>query len=420
MRTARRYLAREIWRSCLVVLLALLGLFTFFALIEDLDLVTAQFSLRHLFYLQLLQLPATLYELLPIGLLVGAVLALASLAQRNELTVLRVSGVGSLKLLAALWVITLPWVGGAFLLSEVLTPDMEIRASQAKLQWLGRAGGGRLNSGYWFKESSVPGEQASTGHASAVQNGGSHTRPAGERIINIAHLRANGRLADIQLYEFSADQALLRHSHAREGYFDMPDGQQTLVLERITQTHIADDAVSALNDGQPRPQPLTRVQQVPHRTLHTTLSPERLIARILTPERMSISVLLDYIRYLDANHLQTDRQVVALWRKMAYPFTLLVMMTIAAPIGFMQTRRGGVGGKVFISILLGVGFFMTNQLALNAGMLGQWPPWFTALMPNIAALALALLALMFTEHRQHLHFHLRFPLRSAPRLRHVS
>jgi len=420
MRTARRYLAREIWRSCLVVLLALLGLFTFFALIEDLDLVTAQFPLRHLFYLQLLQLPATLYELLPIGLLVGAVLALASLAQRNELTVLRVSGVGSLKLLAALWVITLPWVGGAFLLSEVLTPAMEIRASEAKLQWLGRAGGGRLNSGYWFKESSVPGEQASMEHASTVQNGGSdtgsHTHPAGERIINIAHLRANGRLADIQLYEFSADQALLRHSRAREGYFEMQDGQQTLVLERINQTDIAADAVSALNDGQPRPQPLTRVQQVPRRTLHTTLSPERLIARILTPERMSISVLLDYIRYLDANHLQTDRQVVALWRKMAYPFTLLVMMTIAAPIGFMQTRRGGVGGKVFISILLGVGFFMTNQLALNAGMLGQWPPWFTALMPNIAALLLALLALMFTEHRQHL----RFPLRSPAHLRHVS
>ena len=37
MRTARRYLAREIYRSCAVVLLALLGLFTFFAMVDDLD-----------------------------------------------------------------------------------------------------------------------------------------------------------------------------------------------------------------------------------------------------------------------------------------------------------------------------------------------------------------------------------------------
>jgi len=65
MRTARRYLAREIGRSCLVVLLALVGLFTFFALIEDLDRVSERFSLLNLFYLQLLQLPTNLYELLP-------------------------------------------------------------------------------------------------------------------------------------------------------------------------------------------------------------------------------------------------------------------------------------------------------------------------------------------------------------------
>jgi len=327
-------------------------------------------------------------------LLVGAVLALAGLAQRNELTILRVSGVSNLKLLAALWVITIPWVGGAFVLSEALTPAMEIRASQAKLQWLGRAGGGRLNSGYWFKESSVPEGQAST-------------EPAGERIINIAHLRANGRVADIQLYEFSAKQELLRHSRARTGFFEQRGEQQTLVLEGIVQTSVDANAVLALNDGQATTHALTQVAQIPRRTLVTTLSPERLIARILTLERMSIRVLLDYIRYLDDNQLQTGRQVVALWRKIAYPFTLFVMMTIAAPIGFMQTRRGGVGAKVFLSIVLGVGFFMVNQLALNVGMLGRWPPWFTALMPNIAALALALGALGFMEKRQHFR-HFRF------------
>jgi lipopolysaccharide export system permease protein len=90
---------------------------------------------------------------------------------------------------------------------------------------------------------------------------------------------------------------------------------------------------------------------------------------------------------------------VALWRKVAYPFTLLVMMTIAAPIGFMQTRRGGVGGKVFIGILLGVGFFMINQLSLNIGMLSKWPPWVTALVPNLGALFLALMAMLYLENQ---------------------
>src|SRR5699024_3619683 len=137
MRTARRYLASEIYRSSFVVLLALLGLFTFFALIEELDNVGSKFSLLSLFYLQSLLLPTRLYDLLPIGLLIGAILALASLAQRNELVILRVSGASGLKLLVLLWAITLPWFGGAFLLSEYLTPIAEIHHSDANLRLLG-------------------------------------------------------------------------------------------------------------------------------------------------------------------------------------------------------------------------------------------------------------------------------------------
>src|SRR3546814_12614432 len=105
MRTARRYLASEIYRSCAVVLLALVGLFTFFALIDDLDNISAKFSLANLLYLQALAIPTRLYDLLPIGLLIGAILALAGLAQRNELVILRVSGVSGMKLLAMLWTI---------------------------------------------------------------------------------------------------------------------------------------------------------------------------------------------------------------------------------------------------------------------------------------------------------------------------
>ncbi|HUH40667.1 MAG TPA: LptF/LptG family permease, partial [Castellaniella sp.] len=154
-----------------------------------------------------------------------------------------------------------------------------------------------------------------------------------------------------------------------------------------------------LANAQVLKRPLTTITHEARRSIATSLTAERLIARVLTPERMSIADLTDYIAYLQKNHLQTDRQVVALWRKIAYPFTLLVMMTIAAPIGFMQTRRGGVGPKVFIGIILGVGFFMLNQLALNAGMLGDWPPWSTALVPSLLSLALALIAMAAMEHR---------------------
>jgi len=144
MRTARRYLAREIYRSCTVVLLALLGLFTFFALIDELDALGENFTLVSLMYLQALALPTRLYDLLPIGLLIGAILALAGLAQRNELVILRVSGVSGMKLLRLLWVATLPLVAVALLLSEYVTPMAEIKSGEANLLLRGRAEGGRM------------------------------------------------------------------------------------------------------------------------------------------------------------------------------------------------------------------------------------------------------------------------------------
>lgn len=377
MRTARRYIASEIYRSSAVVLLALLGLFTFFAMIEELDKVGTRFTLLNLFYVQALELPTRLYDLLPIGLLIGAILALAGLAQRNELVILRVSGVSGISLMLMLWVVTLPLVAGAFLLSEYITPAAETKASEQSMVLLGRSSGGRLDSGYWFKENSPTG---------------------GIRIINISQLHGNGRVSDITLYDFLDDETLSAVTQAPSGQFN----NDTLVLENLTQTTFDAQAIQALKNAQAPLDPLVQLAHLDQHEISTSLTAERLIARVLTPERMSILDLVDYIDYLDSNKLQTKRQVVALWRKVAYPFTLLVMITIATPIALMQTRHGGVSTKVFTGILLGVGFFMINQLALNVAMLSDLPAWVTAIMPNVIAMLLAILALLHMENRHHL------------------
>ena len=374
MRTARRYLALEIYRSTSVVVLALIGLFTFFTLVDELDSVGDKFPLSALFYLQALAVPTRLYDLLPIGLLIGAILALAGLAQRNELVILRVSGVSGLGLLGMLWAVSIPIILAALLLSELITPIAEIKNSEANLLLRGRVEGGRLVSGYWFKE--------------PTPNGGT-------RIINIGRLLSSGNVADLRVFEFPNGIELSMVSKAASGRF--ADGK--LIMQDVTENIVAPQAREIMADASVNNSPLMTVAQVPERTVETTLSADRLIARILTPERMSLFALRDYVAYLDRNLLTADRQVVAIWRKLAYPFTLLVMITIAAPISFMQTRRGGVGAKVFLGILLGTGFFMINQLALNVGLLYKWPPVITALLPNIGAMILALTAVMMMENR---------------------
>lgn len=375
MKTARRYLATEIYRSSAVVLLALVGLFTFFSLVDDLDQVgSGDFKLYHLILLEVLALPTRLYDILPIGLLIGAILALAGLAQRHELVILRVSGVSGLRMLGMLWVATIPVVVLALLLAEFLTPAAELKLSETKLTYTGSAGrnSGVLRSGYWFKE----------------------TTPQGERIINVGVLQTGGSALALTLYDFNASRQLTSTMTAASGVF----GTGQITLTDVTVNAVNPDAESALAKAERSDKPLVVVSKEATRVLRTSLTPELLIARVLTPERMSFIDLFDYIGYLSTNHLVAERQIVAVWRKLIYPFTLLVMVTIAAPLGFMQTRRGGVGAKVFIGILLGVGFFMLNQLSLNVGMLNRWPAWLTAVGPNALALACAMLAMGWVEY----------------------
>lgn len=374
MSTARNYIAKELYRSTLVVMLALIGLFSFFTLVDQLDAVSDRLPLTALLYIELLALPTRTYELLPIGVLIGAVLALAGLAHRNELVILRVSGVSALRLLGMLWMACIPLIAIAVVLSEYITPAAEIRYSEANLTLRGKVEGGRLASGYWFREP---------------------TNDGGSRVLNIGELLSSGEVAKLTIYDIDPSNRLYRLSQADRGVFE----DEQLRLYNVRDNLIAPDAIDALSDGLPSEAPVMVVNREDSRLLETTLTPGRVVARIATPEKMSLATLWDYIHYLQSNELDATRQIVAVWRKLAYPFTLLVMLTIAAPIAFMQTRRGGMGAKVFAGILAGTLFFMVGQLTLNMGLLYQWKPIVTALLPNGLAFVLALATLLAMERR---------------------
>ena len=262
----------------------------------------------------------------------------------------------------------------AALLSEVITPLAEVKTSEISLSLLGKSSN-RMNSGYWFRE------PESENHY---------------RIINIQKLNSETEVENVRvlIYNIKTNQ-FSRMLQAAKGTLN----EGKLILPNTLEVKSLIDIEKTLSNPD---MPLENVSKRVHHkevVLTTSLSNDRLIATELQPDRMSTVALLDYIDYLDTNHLQTNRHIVALWRKGSYPFTLLVMITLAAPIGFVQIRKGGVGAKIFLGILIGIVFFMINQLALNVGMLNNLPPWLTALLPNIIALLLAFAALFLMELR---------------------
>ena len=110
---------------------------------------------------------------------------------------------------------------------------------------------------------------------------------------------------------------------------------------------------------------------------------------MLVPERMSAWSLAQYAQHLRENRQRADRYEIALWKKLVYPFAVIVMMALALPFAYLQVRAGGIGYKVFAGIMLGVAFHFLNSLFSHLGLLNTWPPWLAAIVPSAIATVLA-------------------------------
>ena len=120
--------------------------------------------------------------------------------------------------------------------------------------------------------------------------------------------------------------------------------------------------------------------------IRSSLAPETVSALVTKPDRMSSLDLYRYVDYLKQNKQQAERYEIALWKRVVYPFVIWVMMLMALPAAFLQARAGAVGARVFVGILIGVGFHLVNSLFSHLGILNTWPAPIMALLPSAIAL----------------------------------
>jgi len=118
---------------------------------------------------------------------------------------------------------------------------------------------------------------------------------------------------------------------------------------------------------------------------------------LISPEKMSIVSLGRFIAHLRENKQDAERHSIAFWKKVIYPFTIFVMLTLALLFAYLKVRAGSVGIKVFGGIMLGMSFQLFNSLFSNVGLLGSWPALLTALTPPLLYFLLALLGLRWVS-----------------------
>jgi len=368
----QRYLAAEILVAVAFVLVAFMGLFAFFDLIAELsDVGKNGYTFTNAVVIVLFGLPGRCYELLPISALIGTIYALAQLASHSEFTILRVAGLstsaaGRMVLMPGLLLVAL-----TFLVGEVITPRAEAQTQLYRAKIARGTMSEAFKTGLWVKDSEV--DEAG--------------KPV-VRFVNIREENPDHSLRGIHIYEFDAQLRLRSIRFAVGAKYHAPDGW---LLENVVETRFqrgAADTTQAVTVG-----------QQDREVWHSELNPGILGVLLVQPDRMAAADLDNYIHHLEDNKQTAQRYQIAFWKKIIYPFAVLVMMALALPFAYLQARAGGVSLKIFAGIMIGIGFYLLNSLFSHLGLLNTWPPFISAVIPSAFMMAAALVALRVVERR---------------------
>ena len=357
MRTLRRYLASEIIAATALVVVALLMLFAFFDLVEEIkDLGRGGYRMRHIALHVLLSIPAHVYEVFPIAALIGTLFAMAQLVASSEYTVIRTSGVSLWRLNGALITIGAVFAVLTFAFGEFIGPPAEQFAQRMRSLAIAGIVAQEFRSGLWVKD--------------------------GRNFINVGEVTPDGKLKRIRIYEFDEDYRLRTLSLVDDGTYR---GERTWALTGVVRTTFEGNR--------------TLVRQIPSIEWTSVLEPQLLSMLLVKPDRMSAWSLYSYTQHLKENRQKALRYEIALWTKGMYPAAVIVMMVLAVPFSYFQRRQGGVGARIFTGIMLGLAFYVTNRLFGSLGLLYDWPAAFAAVTPTLVFLALALTMMWYQERR---------------------
>ena len=372
MKTIRRLIYGEVLASISFVALGFLALFFFFDLVDELQYIGKNnglavghnvYQIRHaLLYVGLL-VPNHLYELLPISVLIGTIFVMARLAQSSEYTILRTSGLDPWRALKLLLGLGSFFVVISFLVGDYVAPASERAAQLLKARYQNETLVGQ--TGAWLKE-----KQAYNTY-----------------VANIKKLSSRNEMLDVQIFEFNNKGLIVSTIRADSAMFGQDD---SWILKNALRSEFSTPSAQQ-NSGVVNKAPVgVNRNVVASFRWPTEITPEMVSVALLKPDRMATLDLFNYIRHIDANGQTAQRYEIEFWKKVFYPLSCLVMVMLALPFAYLHFRSGGITGYVFAGVMIGISFFLLNNVFGYIGNLRNWQPWLAAAVPGLFYMAISL------------------------------
>ena len=346
--------------SLLMVWLVLTGLDAVYQFMRQLgDVGKNGYTVLNAVVYVLVTFPRRLYEMFGNAALIGGLLALGGLASNGELTALRAAGMSKLRIaLSASGVVALLMVA-VVVLGETAGPWGDQQAQAMELRLKSGNLGANTSSGLWARD----GDRIINAKASLLQHGAKHDQV---------------QLNDVRVLTFTPDGQVSRFDWARSA---VHDGRQW-ILQGVRTTTL---------DAQG-----THTTTAASERWDSRLNPQVLVQSLILPQYLAIRDLQRNIHYLEGNGEKANVYSIALWARVLYPLNVLVLVFCAMPFAFGTLRSGGLGKRMFIGMLLAIGWYFLQKAMVSFGTVYGIPPMLANLLP---AVILALAAwLYFRRH----------------------
>lgn len=348
MRILDLYIGKLLVRHVMVTIVVLVGLFTFVSFVDELgDLDKGRYGILQIFQYIILLIPKTLYEVFPMAALIGSILGLSTLARDSELVVMRAVGISVLRIVLSVVKVGLVLAVVAMILGEVVSPYTETKAQQVRLGAMQSDIRQEDDFGVWMRDDNT--------------------------YVNIGEVLPNLTLLKIKIFEFDERNFLRFLSTAEEGEYQL--GDRRWLLKGLRRTMIDDDSSAA--------------DEVNAAYWTTGVDPNILRVFRIEPEQLSLWQLDQYIDHLGENRQDTSGYELVFWSKIITPFATIVMLILAVPFVFKESRSGSLGKSLFLGIMVGLAFFIMNKAFGYFVTIFSIPPILGAALPTIIVCAIA-------------------------------
>ncbi len=305
----------------LFVFAALSGFIDFISQSDDIGI--GEYGVYEAVQYTLLKLPSSVFQLIPIIVLIGSLIGLGNLSKNNEITVILSSGLSFLRLSLSTIIAGLILCFLTISLGEYLSPPMERLADQLRtknkynLESIGES------KGFWVKE--------------------------GNKIININFVSENKSFGQLTIFELGSEGQIEKISRASSAGID--DYNQW-ILSNLNESIFNSTGIESTYSR--------------YKIDKTKLDRDLVSLSVVESEDLNIIELFRFIEYLESNTLDAGLYKASFHNRLASLFVIPIMCLFALPLSFGFQRSRGTGYRITIGIIIGVAYFVMQNTLMES------------------------------------------------------